>query len=118
DIFSVLSKGDIITDGRQELKETLDKLLEGAYSTQPLRLAYPPPIEEALLALGRKLAPLLGSRVNPRWIALCLLTGEREILEDGEFLGWLKGEAKDEHAAKVLFGRDPSTSRRSAGPAR
>ncbi|NLG83038.1 MAG: iron transporter FeoB [Firmicutes bacterium] len=107
-------------DGRglEELKETLDKLLEGTYSPRPLRLEYPPPVEEALFTLSRELFPWLGNRVNLRWIALCLLMGEYEILESARYHGWRKGGVKGEDPFEVLFGRAPSTSRRSAAPAR
>lgn len=74
-------------EGLDRLKDAVDGLLTGALRPAPPPLTYDPELEAALEDLAGRLAPLLGGALNPRWAALRLLEGDREVAAYLEALG-------------------------------
>jgi len=70
--------------GLDNLKETIDALASGRLSTRPLVVRYPPTIEKEIERLEKQLSPVLAGKLNPRWVALRLLDGDRTIVESIE----------------------------------
>lgn len=68
-------------DGLGELKEAIAGVVDGRIPTAPVRIEYPPPIEEAVASLSSALAPLLEEGRDARWVALRLLEGDEAVLK-------------------------------------
>ncbi|MFY9174999.1 MAG: ferrous iron transport protein B [Peptococcia bacterium] len=70
--------------GLTELKEAILQVATGKTSTRPLRLTYPPAIEEALsqlIPLLNKLIKENSSQINTRWLALRFLDEDKSFFE-------------------------------------
>lgn len=67
-------------EGIEELLDTLDSMVRGQITTQPVRIQYGPELEERIAALEPKVRQLVGSAFPSRWIALRLLDGDESLL--------------------------------------
>lgn len=67
--------------GVPELLEKVAAVESGAILPQPLQIDYGPEIEAQVARLLPAIAERVGSRVNPRWIALRLVEGDLTVLE-------------------------------------
>ncbi len=87
------------------LTEALDRLCDGETEVDPRRLRYIRPVEEAIGEAEPLLRERFGDRINPRWLALRLIEGDRSLAADaGEYLG-TDLAADEEVAAAVERGR-------------
>ncbi|MBQ3085534.1 MAG: ferrous iron transport protein B [Clostridia bacterium] len=70
------------------LTDRLDSLLAGKISPKPCKVQYDAALEQAITAVERQLRPLVGARLDARWLALRLLEGDAALAEEAErFLG-------------------------------
>jgi len=67
-------------EGIEELLDTLDSMVRGQITTQPVQVQYGPELEERIAALEPKVRQLVGSEFPSRWIALRLLDGDESLL--------------------------------------
>lgn len=67
-------------EGIEELLDTLDSMVRGQITTQPVQIQYGPELEERIAALEPKVRQLVGSEYPSRWIALRLLDGDESLL--------------------------------------
>lgn len=75
--------------GTSALKgEGLDKLMEEVYnisfnhkSTNPLNITYEKEIEDAIFKVESAITPFLENKLNPRWVALKLIDGNKTLLD-------------------------------------
>ena len=65
--------------GLQELKDTIEKVAEGAITTDPVKIKYDDTIELAIKQIESELNPLLLGRISRRWLALRLLDGDQDL---------------------------------------
>lgn len=87
------------------LTAALDRLCCGETGVAPRRLRYIRPVEEAIDEAEPLLRERFGDRINPRWLALRLIEGDRSLAADaGEYLG-TDLAADEEVAAAVERGR-------------
>jgi Fe2+ transport system protein B len=68
-------------DGLNELKETMFQVAAGMLELYPRRIAYSEQVESAVQKLLPNIQCLVGNRLNPRWVALRLLDGDRTFIE-------------------------------------
>ncbi|EGO65123.1 FeoB small GTPase domain-containing protein [Acetonema longum] len=68
-------------EGLDTLRETLYQVSTGAHKYSPRQLTYSPSIEEAIQELLPNIQRLVGHKLNPRWVALRLLDGDKAFLE-------------------------------------
>lgn len=68
-------------EGLDKLKETLYQVASGAHKTQPRQVRYSPQVEEAIAKLVPQIARVIDHQLNPRWVALRLLDGDRAFIE-------------------------------------
>lgn len=68
-------------DGLNELKETMYQVAAGMLESYPRRIAYSEQVENAVQKLLPSIQRLVGNRLNPRWVALRLLDGDRAFIE-------------------------------------
>lgn len=68
-------------EGLDILRETLYQVSTGARKTNPHQLAYSPAIEEAIQQLLPNVQRLVDHKLNPRWVALRLLDGDKAFIE-------------------------------------
>lgn len=88
------------------LTDALDRLCIGETDVNPRRLRYIRPVEEAIQTVEPLLRERFGDRLNPRWLALRLLEGDKSLAADaGEFL-CTDLDADEEIAAAVERGRE------------
>lgn len=87
------------------LTAALDRLCCGETEVAPRRLRYIRPVEEAIDEAEPLLRERFGDRINPRWLALRLIEGDRSLAADaGEYLG-TDLSADEEVVAAVERGR-------------
>lgn len=87
------------------LTAALDRLCCGETEVAPRRLRYIRPVEEAIDEAEPLLRERFGDRINPRWLALRIIEGDRSLAADaGEYLG-TDLAADEEVAAAVERGR-------------
>lgn len=87
------------------LTAALDRLCCGETEVAPRRLRYIRPVEEAIDEAEPLLRERFGDRINPRWLALRLIEGDRSLAADaGEYLG-TDLAADEEVVAAVERGR-------------
>ncbi|MBP0985009.1 MAG: ferrous iron transport protein B [Oscillospiraceae bacterium] len=87
------------------LTAALDRLCCGETEVAPRRLRYIRPVEEAIDEAEPLLRERFGDRINPRWLALRLIEGDRSLAADaGEYLG-TDLAAEEEVVAAVERGR-------------
>lgn len=73
----------------KRLTAALDRLCSGEYEVNPRRLHYIRPVENAISEVEPLLRERFGERLNPRWLALRLLEGDKSLAEKaGEYLGY------------------------------
>jgi Fe2+ transport system protein B len=68
-------------DGLNELRETMYQVAAGMLDLYPRRIAYSEQVENAVQKLLPNIQRLTGSMLNPRWVALRLLDGDRAFIE-------------------------------------
>jgi Fe2+ transport system protein B len=68
-------------EGLNELKETMYQVAAGMFALNPRRIAYSAQVEGAVQKLLPSIQRLTGSLLNPRWVALRLLDGDRAFIE-------------------------------------
>lgn len=68
-------------EGLQDLLKIIDLLTRGQKQTKPRQLIYPKEIEDALDEVLPYLKDLNYSNLNPRWVALRLLDGDKTFVE-------------------------------------
>lgn len=72
----------------KRLTAALDRLCSGECTVNPRRLHYIRPVENAISEVEPLLRERFGERLNPRWLALRLLEGDKSLAEKaGEYLG-------------------------------
>lgn len=87
------------------LTAALDRLCCGETEVAPRRLRYIRPVEEAIDEAEPLLRERFGDRINPRWLALRIIEGDRSLAADaGEYLG-TDLAADEEVVAAVERGR-------------
>jgi Fe2+ transport system protein B len=68
-------------EGLNNLKETLYKVASGAHISRPRQIMYSPQVEEAIAKLVPQISRIIDHQLNPRWVALRLLDGDRTFIE-------------------------------------
>ena len=68
-------------NGLNELKDTMYQVAAGMLELYPRRIAYSEKVENAVQKLLPGTQRLVGNRLNPRWVALRLLDGDRAFIE-------------------------------------
>ncbi|SDF32246.1 FeoB small GTPase domain-containing protein [Sporomusa acidovorans] len=68
-------------EGLNTLRETLYQVSIGARKSNPRQLVYSPSIEEAVQGLLPNIQRLVDHKLNPRWVALRLLDGDKAFIE-------------------------------------
>jgi Fe2+ transport system protein B len=68
-------------EGLTVLQETLYQVAAGVLKPKPRLVAYSAEIEEAVQKLMPNIQRLIGYRLNPRWVALRLLDGDRKLID-------------------------------------
>ena len=70
------------------LTDRLDSLLSGRVRSAPRNVQYDADLECAITLVEQQIAPLIGERLNSRWLALRLLEGDSDLRKEAEhFLG-------------------------------
>lgn len=91
-------------DGLKELKEAMYQVAAGKFELKPRRIAYSAQVEDAVEKLLPGVQRLVGNRLNPRWVALRLLDGDRAFIDsiglhlDSQTKPGVSGEAAREAA--------------------
>ncbi len=67
-------------EGLSTLKETLYQVSTGARQYSPRQITYSPAIEAAIQELLPNIQRLVDHRLNPRWVALRLLDGDKAFI--------------------------------------
>ncbi|WP_058487077.1 FeoB small GTPase domain-containing protein [Defluviitalea phaphyphila] len=67
--------------GLEDLMDTVYKVCMREIIPNPKPILYPPKIEEKLQELIPKIKPLVNNKFNPRWLALRILEGDKNILD-------------------------------------
>ena len=68
-------------EGLDTLRETLYQVSTGAFKSKPQQLIYSPEVEEAVQKLLPNIQHLVDHKLNPRWIALRLLDGDKAFID-------------------------------------
>jgi Fe2+ transport system protein B len=68
-------------EGLDTLLETLYRVSTGTLRGNPRQLKYSPAVEEAVQTLLPGIQRLIGHKLNPRWVALRLLDGDKAFIE-------------------------------------
>ncbi|BBB92155.1 MAG TPA: FeoB small GTPase domain-containing protein [Methylomusa anaerophila] len=68
-------------EGLDTLRETLYQVSTGARKGNPRQLVYSPPVEAAVEKLLPNIQRLVDHKLNPRWVALRLLDGDKAFVE-------------------------------------
>lgn len=68
-------------EGLPRLLEVIDKVVSREIKPQPKTIYYEPEVEDAIARLEPKIKALVGSIINPRWVALRLLDGDTTIIQ-------------------------------------
>jgi Fe2+ transport system protein B len=68
-------------EGLNTLRETLHQVSSGARKSNPRQLIYSPVVEEAVERLLPAIQRLVDSKLNPRWVALRLLDGDKAFID-------------------------------------
>ncbi len=68
-------------DGLDELRETMYQVAAGTLELYPRRITYSEQVENTVQKLLPAIQRLVGNRLNPRWVALRLLDGDRAFIE-------------------------------------
>lgn len=67
-------------EGLETLRETLYQVSSGACAGRPRQLAYSPEVEAAVQQLLPNIQRLVDHKLNPRWVALRLLDGDKAFI--------------------------------------
>lgn len=67
-------------EGLHSLKEIVYQVITGMRRTNPRQLGYSSQVEEAVQQLLPDIARLTGAKLNPRWVALRLLDGDKSLI--------------------------------------
>ncbi len=68
-------------DGLNDLKEIMYQAAAGMIELYPRRIAYSEQVENAVEKLLPSIQRLVGDKLNPRWVALRLLDGDKAFIE-------------------------------------
>jgi Fe2+ transport system protein B len=68
-------------EGLATLRETLYQVSTGVRKSKPRQLVYSPAVEKAVEQLIPAVQRLIDHKLNPRWVALRLLDGDRAFIE-------------------------------------
>lgn len=68
-------------DGLDVLRETLYQVSIGARNSQPRQITYSPVVEDAVKELLPSIERIAEYKLNPRWVALRLLDGDKTFVE-------------------------------------
>ncbi|WP_145101878.1 FeoB small GTPase domain-containing protein [Sporomusa sp. KB1] len=68
-------------EGLAALRETLNQVSTGVRKSKPRQLVYSPAVEEAVEQLMPTVQRLIDHKLNPRWVALRLLDGDKAFIE-------------------------------------
>jgi len=68
-------------EGLDTLRETLYQVSTGVRKSKPRQLVYSPAVEKAVEHLIPTVQRLIDHKLNPRWVALRLLDGDRAFIE-------------------------------------
>lgn len=101
----VVGTSAISGKGLKELMNEVDRISSNKINLNPIKITYKEPIEDAISSIEELLKPLLGNKLNPRWVALKLIDGEDILLDSiNQLLGFnLKEESnlmKEVHEAR------------------
>ncbi|CUH94708.1 Ferrous iron transport protein B homolog [Propionispora sp. 2/2-37] len=69
-------------EGINNLKEIIHQVSSGLRKSKPKQTIYSPEIEEAIQALLPSIQPIVSHKLNPRWVALRLLDGDKTMIEN------------------------------------
>ena len=86
------------------LLSTVADVIEGAVSTQPLRVSGPPEIQQAVDELSAQIAALYPGLPNARWLAIRILDGDARV-QQALLSGELNELAANQRGAEVKFSR-------------
>lgn len=70
--------------GLEELKECIFRQVRQREERMPLRLAYPPEVEDAIAACLPAVEEVIGKQLPARWLALKLLDQNQQMSEEIE----------------------------------
>lgn len=64
------------------LLDTIDRIITGAISCEPVQMTYPDEIEEQIKKIEPKVSELVGNQLSARWVSLRLLDGDEKLLNE------------------------------------
>ncbi|OEG00038.1 iron transporter FeoB [Vulcanibacillus modesticaldus] len=67
--------------GLNRLKDTIDDIVTKKIVTNPLKIHYPPEIEQKIQEMTPELENILKGELNPRWVALRILEGDKTLID-------------------------------------
>ncbi len=85
--------------GLDKLMAAVARMIDGKTITNPRLVRYPDEIEEAIRALEAKIAGLIPPHLRPRWVALRLLSGDRQF-----YASWMKWREHQTLMDEVITG--------------
>jgi len=87
----------------ERLMQAVDGLLSGKIKSDPIKIRYIEPIEEAIAEIEPLAAKKAGDRINPRWLSLKLLDTDETLLATlRDYLGF---DLSEDEEIKAALGR-------------
>ncbi len=71
-------------EGLEELKSTIEKVALGEIKTNPRKVVYRDILENAVKEIEPYIKPLVGDKINSRWMSLRLIDGDYKLIKSVE----------------------------------
>jgi len=87
-------------EGLEELKNAIHDVAFGIIKPQPLQVKYDDEIEKAIGQLLPDLKGIIPEHLNPRWVALRMLSGDQHLIEEIEKRSKERGDEQKQAARR------------------
>jgi len=87
-------------EGLEELKNAIHDVAFGIIKPQPLQVKYDDEIEKAIGQLLPDLKGIIPEHLNPRWVALRMLSGDQHLIEEIERRSKERGDEQKQAARR------------------
>jgi len=87
-------------EGLEELKNAIHDVAFGIIKPQPLQVKYDDEIEKAIGQLLPDLKGIIPEHINPRWVALRMLSGDQHLIEEIEKRSKERGDEQKQAARR------------------
>lgn len=87
-------------EGLEELKNAIHDIAFGIIKPQPLQVKYDDEIEKAIGQLLPDLKGIIPEHLNPRWVALRMLSGDQHLIEEIEKRSKERGDEQKQAARR------------------